>query len=100
MRAKYPTDNNPPKKTTTISPQEKLNKQVLSAKRKAANEVEEVTSRFQVKESRKTPRAGQGNIYLAKHLREILGWKKGNLLTIKLNKTKDGIEVRRLNMTH
>lgn len=75
------------------------NHEFKSAKKKAANEVGEVTSRFQVKESRKVQRAGQGNIYLAKHLREILGWKKGDLLTIKLNKTKDGVEVRRLQLS-
>ena len=73
---------------------------VRKVKENIASEGQEVTCRFQVKESRKVPRAGQGNIYLAKHLREILGWKKGDVLTIKLNKTKDGIEVRKLEMIH
>lgn len=56
----------------------------------------ECITKFQVKD--REGREGQGNIYLRLALRKALGWKAGDKLVVKLNKTKDGIEIRKLNL--
>lgn len=81
-------------KPTIMTKQQKKEEIESLARVKDKFEFPEVITKFQVKETE--GRQGQGQIYLALELRKMLGWKKGDLLTVKLNKTKDGVEVRRL----
>lgn len=72
----------------------KLNKRVKSSN---PDHPDEKIISMQIRE--REGKSPQGYVYIPLEFKKTLGWTKGQILSVQLNKSKDGIEIRSVAFT-